>query len=71
MTQADPPPIAVDPSAVIHELCADPLGRALWERAQWRVAADVLQGRVVELEQQKAPAVQKPAVPPAAGSTEA
>lgn len=46
-------PIAVDPALVIQELCSDPMGRALWERAQWRVAADMLQRRVAELERQR------------------
>jgi hypothetical protein len=51
-----PPPIEVDPTLVIRELCSTELGRALWGEAQWRVAADVLQRRVVELESQRAPA---------------
>lgn len=51
--QPTPPPIEVEPALVINELCATDLGRALWERAQWRVAADVLQRRVVELETQR------------------
>lgn len=53
---AGPPPVDVDPAAVIHELVThSDMGRALWERAKWRVAADVLQRRVVELERQHAP----------------
>jgi hypothetical protein len=52
---ASPPPIEVDPALVIRELCSSDLGRALWERAQWRVAADVLQQRVVQLENQQKP----------------
>lgn len=59
-----PPPIQVDPALVIQELCTTDLGRALWERAQWRVAADVLQRRVVEMEQQRSPA----ATPPGQGA---
>lgn len=54
----NPPSISVDPAAVIQELCTDPMGRALWERAQWRVAADILQRRVVELEGQRPAAAQ-------------
>jgi hypothetical protein len=46
----EPAPLIVPPEDVIKELVTDPLGRALWERAQWRVAADMLQRRVVELE---------------------
>lgn len=53
--QVSPPPIEVDPALVIRELCSTDLGRALWERAQWRVAADVLQQRVVQLENQQKP----------------
>jgi hypothetical protein len=52
---ASPPPIEVDPALVIRELCSSDLGRALWERAQWRVAADALQLRVMQLESQRAP----------------
>lgn len=65
-----PPPIDVAPAAVVEELCSTDLGRALWERAQWRVAADVLQrqslaqqARIDELEQQKSPASTPPATP--------
>lgn len=48
-----PPPIQVDQALVVVELCSTDLGRALWERAQWRVAADVLQRRVADLETQR------------------
>lgn len=72
-TQA-PPPIEVPPELAIQELCSSDLGRALWERAQWRVAADVLQrqnlaqqARIDELEQQKSPAATPPAEREAAG----
>lgn len=52
-----PPPVDVDPAAVVQELIThSDIGRALWERAKWRVAADVLQRRVVELERQHSPA---------------
>lgn len=60
--QTPTPPIAVDPALVIQELCADPMGRALWERAQWRVAADMLQRRVAELERQRPAAATPPGV---------
>jgi hypothetical protein len=49
-----PPPIEVDPTLVIQELCSTELGRALWGQAQWRVAADMLQRRVMQLEGQQA-----------------
>jgi hypothetical protein len=54
-TQPSPPPIEVDPTLVIQELCSTELGRALWGQAQWRVAADVLQQRVIQLESQQQP----------------
>jgi hypothetical protein len=46
----EPAPLVIPPDDVIAELVTDPLGRALWERAQWRVAANMLQRRVAELE---------------------
>jgi len=46
----DPAPLVIPPDDVIVELVTDPLGRALWERAQWRVAANMLQRRLAELE---------------------
>jgi hypothetical protein len=65
-----PPPIDIPPEAVIRELCSSDLGRALWERAEWRIAADVLQrqnvaqqARIDELEQQKSPAATPPSAP--------
>lgn len=43
----------VPPERVVQELCADPLGRALWERAQYRVLSEVLAERIDELQRQR------------------
>lgn len=53
----------VPPERVVQELCADPLGRALWERAQYRVLSEVLAERVDELQQQRSTSLARPADP--------
>lgn len=52
--------ITVPPEQVVQELCSDPLGRALWERAQFRVLAVVQAERIERLEKQKPPATEPP-----------
>jgi hypothetical protein len=48
-------PLTVTTEKVIEELCSEPLGRALWERAQWKVVAHAQAERIAELENRTAP----------------
>lgn len=45
----------VPPEKVVAELCADPMGRALWERAHFAVLSQVQAERIAELEKAAAP----------------
>lgn len=49
--------LTVPPERVVAELCAEPLGRALWERAHFAVLATLQADRIAELENEKAPTV--------------
>lgn len=52
----------LDMGEIVAELCADPHGRALWERAQYKVAFERSSARIRDLEeQQNAAAGAKPA----------
>lgn len=59
-------PVPVTQEAVITELCTDPMGKALYERAQYKVAINALVNqraelfaRIRELESQKTPEPKK------------
>lgn len=56
-------PLTVTTEKVIEELCSEPLGRALWERAQWKVVAHAQAERIAELENQTT----APTEPPSQG----
>lgn len=45
------PALSAEWQDVANELCADPLGRALWERAQVTVLAKKQQERITQLEE--------------------
>jgi len=48
-------PLPVPPELVVQELCSDPIGRALWERAHYRVLSQVQADRITQLETQRPP----------------
>ncbi len=48
--------VTVPPELVVAELCSDPIGRALWERAHYRVLSQLQADRITQLEQKTAPA---------------
>ena len=47
--------LRVPPERVVAELTADPMGRALWERAHFAVLSQVQAERIAELEKGTAP----------------
>lgn len=55
--------LRVPPEQVVQELCGDPMGRALWERAHFVVLARVQAERIAELERQQ----NAPTEPPGQG----
>lgn len=60
--------LEVTPQKVIEELCADPLGKALWERASWKVVAESLAQRLSAMESDPVPeGMQAPTERPSAG----
>jgi len=58
----------VPPELVVQELCSDAIGRALWERAHYRVLSQLQADRITQLQNQLA-ADRPPEPPPEQAST--
>lgn len=47
--------VRLPPERVVAELCSEPLGKALWERAQYLVLSTIQSERLAQMENRSAP----------------